>query len=507
MIDVNKLFDKWSGDVHPKIFQNLKNRIQITDVKPYSIGYIQIGTLTESRSVYALSKQLNHKRIPKSGEHIDFDSIDPWIFKSDLTDDFVELTQVMEIPNTERIIDCHHCHGDGMLPCDTCAATGSLNCQHCNGTGNTVCGSCNGSGIEGCSNCSGKGIIQIERSRAWYTEDGIMHQKIVLDGETCPSCSGKGHIPCASCNNGAIPCRPCEGLGQTTCEVCQGQGMIVCEQCKGKKSQLSTLNIELKRTVSEETLVLETPEFIRRFNAFNLTPPDDIWGSNSARHHSEKGSISQITLYDLLSGEFIAQYDFLKRAKSLLSTNQAILSNEKIVRQRISYVVVDYLDISYLFEGETYSVLANTMTETFHVKTNPFLSTLDGVFNEARHAFEKRDYSKAEKLVSQSRSDYLGTEKEKATLELMEKIKKSKNRQVTFGALIGLQLLILIKFISIINVSRLLFDVIIPAIIIGVAAIIIEKIKPNIPLKNASSRYLLGVIFITLFFLIMQVFI
>ncbi|HAS74032.1 MAG TPA: hypothetical protein DCS67_07800 [Clostridiales bacterium UBA8960] len=504
MSEADKLFEKWSGDVHPKIFKNIRNRIQITEVKRYSVGYLRIETLTETRSVYPILKQMGHQITSNSTEAIDFDLINPWIYDAHFTEDQTEVTKVIEIPNTERVVKCQHCHGQGHLSCDTCASKGFTNCLNCFGTGKSMCTHCNGSGIEVCTHCSGKGIIRTERMREWYTEDGSKHQKTVLDDIACPDCLGKGHVPCGSCEMGSIPCHHCEGQGRTICDDCQGQGMVLCEGCNGKKTRISTLNVKLKRITSTEILVLETPDFIRKFNAFNIKPTESIWSSGQAKSLYEKGPLSQMALTDLLSGDFINQYDFMKRSKTLLGVCQTLRNNERIIKQIASFVVVDFLEISYHFEGETYAVFVNTLTEEFYVDLNPFQSILDGVFEKAVSAFEKHDYDRAEQMAEQSRSIYSGTEKESATSKLLTQIKKAKNRQVLLGMILALQFFIVLKFIALANVIERLAYVFFPVLVVAIATLAIERFKPYIPIKKPGLRFLFGGLFITILIILIQ---
>jgi hypothetical protein len=98
---------------------------------------------------------------------------------------FVERTDCMKLPGTDKVEECRGCDGVGSRHCPNCQGSGKVTCWKCNGTGwreftylRSVGGKFpreeRGTRREGCS-CSGKML-------------------------NCPTCIGKGQITCSTCD-------------------------------------------------------------------------------------------------------------------------------------------------------------------------------------------------------------------------------------------------------------------------------------------------------------------
>ncbi|CAF4024103.1 unnamed protein product, partial [Rotaria sp. Silwood1] len=63
------------------------------------------------------------------------------------------------LPNTQHMVSCPSCNGQGTTRCSSCSGTGRTRCYSCSGSGNgsdgRQCYSCNGSGSRLCSSCHG----------------------------------------------------------------------------------------------------------------------------------------------------------------------------------------------------------------------------------------------------------------------------------------------------------------------------------------------------------------
>lgn len=74
----------------------------------------------------------------------------------------------------------------------------SQKCTSCNGYGFYPCQMCDGTGTMECPVCDGKGF-----SMAGLTTI------------ECPNCDGNGSYKCPNCYRGKMPCRQCNGTGET----------------------------------------------------------------------------------------------------------------------------------------------------------------------------------------------------------------------------------------------------------------------------------------------------
>lgn len=104
--------------------------------------------------------------------------------------------ELVEVYNTEPMVECPECHGSRFE-----------NCDNCDGTGETECRSCDGSGEEDCDYCDGSGVDE--------------------EGEECDMCQGAGRTTCGRCNgNGTESCNYCGGDGDVQCGYCDGDGEV-----------------------------------------------------------------------------------------------------------------------------------------------------------------------------------------------------------------------------------------------------------------------------------------
>jgi hypothetical protein len=104
--------------------------------------------------------------------------------------------ELVEVYDTEPMVECPECHGSRFE-----------NCDNCDGTGETECRRCDGSGEEDCDYCDGSGVDE--------------------EGEECDMCQGAGRTTCGRCNgNGTESCNYCDGDGETNCYTCDSTGKV-----------------------------------------------------------------------------------------------------------------------------------------------------------------------------------------------------------------------------------------------------------------------------------------
>ena len=145
------------------------------------------------------------------------------------------------------LVECDHCHTEGIVPCTNCQGTkevkcsGEYTCGYCRGTGKTRAGytctrcpdshrvkGCEGTGVNQCLRCNGAKEVTCPNCR------GTGNHKEAHD---CPGCEGRGHrkFTCPSCNPpGSGSCFICDGTGLkfgNTCRKCDGSGQ--CKNCAG----------------------------------------------------------------------------------------------------------------------------------------------------------------------------------------------------------------------------------------------------------------------------------
>ena len=130
---------------------------------------------------------------------------------------------------------CKNCEGNKYVVCKNpeCQGKHTWNCPICHKKGNVPCSKCNGHGYVTCGNgfsigsCNGTGKI---------TKRVNNNGQLKSITERCPTCKGKGEVPCNKCGaSGRVTCSKCHGYGDITCKYCYGDthryGMIDCQEC------------------------------------------------------------------------------------------------------------------------------------------------------------------------------------------------------------------------------------------------------------------------------------
>jgi hypothetical protein len=113
----------------------------------------------------------------------------------EIKDNLFVFTTIL-VRNTEPMVECSACDGDG-----------TFDCPSCDGDGREQCWECGGSGEKECEDCEGTG------------EDS--------DGEECTRCYGSGKQSCGEClGDGETSCEQCGGRGEKTCYTCEGDGEV-----------------------------------------------------------------------------------------------------------------------------------------------------------------------------------------------------------------------------------------------------------------------------------------
>lgn len=162
----------------------------ITNMEAYNTYRYRLETFNESRTT-EWSQQ------PYNGQPVDAYTQSPpgpWDIPAKAPIFFQDDKQVIKVPNTSSVKNCHSCLGMGRTPCKECAGGGNKICWVCNGAGN--------------------------RS----------------SGDRCHHCQGRGRVNCSHCH---------------------GQGSRECETCKGKRQLLVFINLKVKWTNNLDDYIVE----------------------------------------------------------------------------------------------------------------------------------------------------------------------------------------------------------------------------------------------------------
>ena len=139
---------------------------------------------------------------------------------------------VVDIGETNPIVTCHSCGGEGEVNCHECDASGYDECNHCDGTGE-------------------------------------------FDDESCDVCDGEGGVDCVYCDGvGKVPCEHCDGDGG---EELLNHNMI-------DKYYLVSINPQLKN----ELIVSDIPKEISdKFHTKLISDPYTITLSIDSRESED----------------------------------------------------------------------------------------------------------------------------------------------------------------------------------------------------------------------------
>ncbi|XP_029579673.1 protein SSUH2 homolog [Salmo trutta] len=162
----------------------------ITNMEAYNTYRYRLETFIESRTT-EWSQQ------PYNGQPVDAYTQSPpgpWDIPAKAPTFFQDDKQVIKVPNTSSVKNCHTCLGMGRTPCKKCAGVGNKICWVCNGAGN--------------------------RS----------------SGDRCHHCQGRGRVNCSHCH---------------------GQGSRECETCKGKRQLLVFINLKVIWTNNLDDYIVE----------------------------------------------------------------------------------------------------------------------------------------------------------------------------------------------------------------------------------------------------------
>ncbi|XP_067095214.1 protein SSUH2 homolog isoform X4 [Osmerus mordax] len=134
----------------------------------------------------------------------------PWEIAAKTPSFFRDEKQVIKVPYTSSVKNCHACVGMGRTPCTDCAGAGSKvcwvcngsgqrhgedTCHHCSGRGRVNCNFCHGKGSKECKSCHGRRqlLVFINLNVKWTnnTEDYVVEQSSGLHVANLSGVSGK----------------------------------------------------------------------------------------------------------------------------------------------------------------------------------------------------------------------------------------------------------------------------------------------------------------------------
>ncbi|XP_061731429.1 protein SSUH2 homolog [Nerophis ophidion] len=177
----------------------------ITQMEPLNTYRYRLETYVESRST-----EWAHK--PHNGEVGDFytqTAPQPWEVQATPPNLFANGKELIRVPYTSTVKDCHdcngagnkacdNCHGSGYKTCSLCKGSGSHNeggCIRCDSTGKDKCSECDARGSKKCETCEGKcrllSFIQLTVEWTNHVEDHMVEQDCALTKKDLSSVSGK----------------------------------------------------------------------------------------------------------------------------------------------------------------------------------------------------------------------------------------------------------------------------------------------------------------------------
>uniref|UniRef100_A0A3P8X1A0 Ssu-2 homolog, related sequence 1 n=1 Tax=Cynoglossus semilaevis TaxID=244447 RepID=A0A3P8X1A0_CYNSE len=178
----------------------------ITNMEAFNTYRYRLETFNETRST-----EWNHE--PYKGQPVDAYSQPPpgpWDIPTKTPTFFVDDKDIVKVPYTSSVKNCHACVGMGRKPCKDCAGAGNKVCWVCNGSGyrhgDDRCNHCSGRGRENCSHCQGQGsrtcevcqgkqqlLVYIRLTVKWTdnTDNYVVEQRSGLQANNLSSVSGK----------------------------------------------------------------------------------------------------------------------------------------------------------------------------------------------------------------------------------------------------------------------------------------------------------------------------
>lgn len=156
--------------------------------------------------------------------------------------EFVNTSQNIPVPHTERLLTCEECRGNRRIECALCEGSGEEACRQCY------------RGRISCNDCWGSGSVQGQVTDYVYNyETNNTDMVIRYVTHFCNSCGGTGSFSCHNCNgSGVVVCVSCNGDGDLRCETCDEQGKV---------REYKLLNVVFEYQSNSETIgALEIPD-------------------------------------------------------------------------------------------------------------------------------------------------------------------------------------------------------------------------------------------------------
>lgn len=225
------ILNKWGDDGFFRLNQ-YGSLIHIDRIAPLTSVFCSVQTQYESRDISAES-------IPYSGGHVDSGySPKMWDIEVESPKDFENSKKELQVPGSEKVVNCSKCSGRGKNSCSSCSGNGEVRCSTCGGDGKTNCSYCSGRGQVNCSSCSGHGynVEYKSKTESYYDySKGSTEWRTVnyTENVRCYSCSS-GKVSCTNCSTrGKVSCWTCHEKGKVTCSRCNGSGTLTCGDCSG----------------------------------------------------------------------------------------------------------------------------------------------------------------------------------------------------------------------------------------------------------------------------------
>jgi hypothetical protein len=229
--------------------------MEIIEVAEYAVYNLIYKTLIETRRVSQFKKPgAARPKTLQTGEPAE--SVDPWSIKAEVSKEFADTKQIVELPAASVSVQCVKCDGSGVAKCPECQGKKSVYCMQCRGDGKLPCEKCRRTLKIHCPSCQGRGKVYSEATQKY---------------EDCSQCNGAGNFPCTECKDGFVTCSACEGKGSQPCHACKEKGDMTCSTCEGMGNIVTGTGIEISTNVIEA-----------KFEVKNTQIPENITGNELA---------------------------------------------------------------------------------------------------------------------------------------------------------------------------------------------------------------------------------
>jgi hypothetical protein len=345
----------WADEIPHHKYRGFGASLSIREAARVPYYCVRLQTQYERRTVKRVTEPYAGWRIPQL--RVSERNIDVWSYDWKLTTEFESTEKDYRIEDSQQVVECDTCGGEGQVVCPICTGSGRVRCRNCGGSGH---------------------IRQSKTVTKW-------RQVTKFDGRTFYLVDE----PYEVIEYYQVQCVTCSANGEVTCHQCGGSTTVQCHRCRGSGRMVSLI-------VVANSFGPESDSHVHPNQWCN----DDVAGLldyNSDYHPALSLCGSAITP---LMCNSMGNTPLQRAVVDVLAGAQArCCGTQRLLKQRLWIGSADVIQVDYTFQSGLYHLRLVGDMWAVHAPMSPLVKLVENTVTWVQERLENGEVGRGLKML------------------------------------------------------------------------------------------------------------